>query len=527
MPFREEMPMRPNRTLLSVVATLTLFTAEASAQNVVAWFAPSASKVMRDAAPSEQPREWSLAAARNEVEACQLVLATDQLVRSVAVSVSPLEGPDGKGRLEPELYKVEYVPVKKEKVPYPDPLPPLTGAFDLRPHETQPVWILVRVPKDARPGEYRGIVKVRAGSQTQEFPLTVKVWDFALPDAPTCVTAFGYGPKELIADWHGVKPDSPESSALFRKYYEFHLAHRISPYTIPVDLMSDEAAAYLDDPRMTSYMMPYDAESDAKLKALVDRLKQGGHFAKGYFYVVDEPVSRESFDRLVAVAERLRRIEPRYRLVAPFWSNPSFGDRLATGDVLAGKVNVWCPHLLYVDSQPGFRAFLNDRRKAGDSIWWYVCNNPRDPHNNLHIDMNAMSHRTLLWQQKREGIDGLLYWDTTYWDRKFIRDPWQEMDTIGTGFYGDGALLYPGRKVGVDGPVSSLRFEVLRDSLEDFDYFALADRLLGPAVTKGYVVKIARTPTDYERDPAKLETIRRELGAAIEKAARSPSTLLP
>ena len=27
------------------------------------------------------------------------------------------------------------------------------------------------------------------------------------------------------------------------------------------------------------------------------------------------------------------------------------------------------------------------------------------------------------------------------------------MDTIGAGFYGDGSLLYPGRRVGIDGPV--------------------------------------------------------------------------
>jgi hypothetical protein len=95
--------MRPNRTLLSVVATLALFTAEASAQNFVAWFAPSESRVMRDAAPSQGHRERSLAAARNEVEACQLVLASDQLVQSVAVSVSPLDGPDGRPSPAPRI----------------------------------------------------------------------------------------------------------------------------------------------------------------------------------------------------------------------------------------------------------------------------------------------------------------------------------------------------------------------------------------------------------------------------------------
>jgi hypothetical protein len=53
------------------------------------------------------------------------------------------------------------------------------------------------------------------------------------------------------------------------------------------------------------------------------------------------------------------------------------------------------------------------------------------------------------------------------------------MDTIGTGFYGDGSLLYPGKKVGIDGPVSSLRLEVLRDGLEAFDYLAGRPRTRG------------------------------------------------
>jgi hypothetical protein len=83
---------------------------------------------------------------------------------------------------------------------------------------------------------------------------------------------------------------------------------------------------------------------------------------------------------------------------------------------------------------------------------------------------------------------------------------------------GDGMLLYPGNKVGIDGPVGSLRLEVLRDGLEDFDYLALADQRLGPDASRPFIARIARTLTDYERDPLKLEAVRRALGAALEKA---------
>ena len=91
---------------------------------------------------------------------------------------------------------------------------------------------------------------------------------------------------------------------------------------------------------------------------------------------------------------------------------------------MLGRVNIWCPHLDYLESEPGFRKFLQSRKNAGESIWWYVCNNPREPYNNLQIDMNAMAHRTLLWQQKREGMQGLLYWDVNYWHPTLVPDPW-------------------------------------------------------------------------------------------------------
>jgi len=505
-----------NAFLFPMVTVLVMHGAGTSDAGVSAWFVPSALKVMRDAKPDGAALAWNLAAAKNEVESCQLVLVSDRSIHGVTVTVSRAEAVGGKGSLQPTLFKVEYVPILKERIPYPDPLPPLTGSFDLQPKQAQPVWISVRVPKDAAPGMYRGTVKVETGAWKKEFPLSIKVWGFALPDGPSCATAFGIG-YDHIAERHAVKTDSPEARALNRKYYEFLLDHRISPYDIPVDLMSKEAIAYLEDPRMTSYRIPYLAK-DEELKKLVERLIEGGWFAKGYFYEIDEPVKKETYDAFAAVNERLRKIEPRYRIVAPFYSNPDFDSKLRSRDLMLGRVNIWCPHLLYVESEPNFRKFLKGRMSAGESIWWYVCNNPRKPRNNLHIDMSAMATRTLLWQQKREGMQGLLYWDVNYWDKKFVADPWQNMDTLGTGYYGDGSLLYPGKKVGIDGPVGSIRLEVLRDGLEDFDYLTLADRKLGPEATRKFVARIARSLTDYEESPARLEKVRRELGDALEKA---------
>ena len=120
----------------------------------------------------------------------------------------------------------------------------------------------------------------------------------------------------------------------------------------------------------------------------------------------------------------------------------------------------------------------------GDRLWWYVCCGPGEPYNNFFVTMPALSHRVLFWQQKREKIEGLLYWETAWWNPANVKDPWTDMATvkeINRNLRGDGSLFYPGKQVGVDGPVSSQRLEMVRDGLEDFDYLTLANAFLGQA----------------------------------------------
>lgn len=483
-----------------------------------AWFAPSAVKVLRDARPAQGARRCELAAARNEGEACQLVLLADRLQVGVQVTVTDLRRAGG-GSLWPELRQVAYVPVTEQEVPYPDPLPPLRP-LRLHAGQAQPVWVSVRVPAEAAPGLYEGSLLVKAAGARLELPLAVRVWDFALPATPTCTTAFGISDGH-VARCHGVTAGSAEAKALYAAYYEMLLDHKVSPYSLPVEVTSPEAGRYLDDPRMTSYLIPY-SEDDAELRQRIAALQVGGRFAKGYFYPLDEPVTKEAYDRLLAMAARLRRLEPRYRLVTPFFRNPDWDGKLTAYDLLTGVDTIWCPNEHFLDLHAKTRPILAARKQAGEDIWWYVCCGPGAPYNNFFVDMPALAHRTLFWNQKREGVEGLLYWSTTWWNPDAgARDPWTDMATvkdINPHIYGDGSLLYPGKKVGVDGPVSSQRLEVIRDGLEDFDYLTLADQRLGPGAGAAWAAKIGRSLTDWERDPAVLERVRRELGDALEQA---------
>ena len=502
---------------------ITSSSAYTSTSGLTMWVEPATKKVLRDALPSNvEPPSANLCAARNEWESFQICLRSDRVVRNIRVQAFDFKSKSGFIPASCVWFGlVSYVPILNPPVPYPDPLPPF-HPFDLKENETQPIWVTVKVPERVPAGEYSGSIKVIAG-KSYTIPVTLKVWNFTLPKTPRCTTAFGIT-IESIARVHGTSGDASKTRKLHKKYYEMLLDHKISAYTIPVDLMSPEAKSYLEDPRMTSYMIPY-LQDDAKLKSLVGYLIENNWFKKGYFYPLDEPVNKDAYDQLAKICERLRSIEPRYRLVAPFFRGPDFAEGKTIWDYAIGQVNIWCPNEHYFDLEKQTRQMMRARKNAGEDVWWYVCCGPGEPYCNFFVQQEAIKHRMLFWHQKREGVEGLLYWSTTYWmPWAGCDDPWKSMMTvknINPNIFGDGSLLYPGTAVGIDGPVSSQRLEVIRDGIEDFDYLCLADDIVGPGTANQYILQVARSLTDYESNPNSLEMIRRKLGQAIEAAVRS------
>jgi hypothetical protein len=64
--------------------------------------------------------------------------------------------------------------------------------FDLPARETHGFWVDVHVPSNTPPGDYRGIYHGTArGGESKDISVSLKVWNFALPQTPTLVTAFG------------------------------------------------------------------------------------------------------------------------------------------------------------------------------------------------------------------------------------------------------------------------------------------------------------------------------------------------
>ena len=142
-----------------------------------------------------------------------------------------------------------------------------------------------------------------------------------------------------------------------------------------------------------------------------------------------------------------------------------------------------------------------------------MCCGPQGDYNNNFIRQQAIRHRILFWQEKMENVTGFLYWNSIYCDKG---NPWETSktwDSYESG--GDGVVMYPGRYMGYDEPVGTLRLKNLCDGIEDYTYLTMAEEAFGRDCIDEKIARITATLTDYTLDDALLQQVRNEIGDAL------------
>ena len=89
-------------------------------------------------------------------------------------------------------------------------------------------WLRLHVPKNAKPGAWRGSLRLLGGGIAAEVPVVLTVYGFSLPDRMTCATAFGFSPGEVFR-YQNLKTEADKRLVL-EKYWANFAAHHISPY---------------------------------------------------------------------------------------------------------------------------------------------------------------------------------------------------------------------------------------------------------------------------------------------------------
>ncbi len=560
------------------------------------WWCEATRKVpRRRALPGAQGPAARLAAARHDYEAVQIVIQPSLALRGLQAAPGPLVGPGG-AVIPAENIRVWRVyyhwvdhPTDATGVRdwWPDALPPLRKdkPLEIPAGVNQPLWVLVYVPKDARPGEYHGSITLSAEGWSQVVPLVLHVWDFALPERNHLQTAFGFDPG-FVFRYHGARTEADQRK-LLDLYFQSFAEHRISPYDpVPLDhfqvrfitegaepraqidfsrfdqAMADALARYhfntfrlpiqgmgggtfhaRHEPRIGPFgenTPQYQALFASQVQQLQQHLRDKGWLEMAYVYWFDEPDPKD-YGFVRAGMERLKRCAPGIR-------------RMLTEqpvEPLFGAVDIWCPVSFNYD-----HAAAEKRRPLGEQFWWYVCCGPKAPYCTLFIDHPATELRVWHWQTWQRKIAGTLIWAANYWTSSAAypdkpQNPYDDPMSYVSGYgtpagtraywgNGDGRFVYPPEAAAVPGlsgdrpviepPVSSIRWEMLREGVEDYEFlWLLRQRLearrkdLAPEEVKRIESllevppEITRDMTAFTTDPAPIYARRAAIAEAIER----------
>ncbi|MBI2299348.1 MAG: DUF4091 domain-containing protein [Armatimonadetes bacterium] len=517
-------------------------------------------------------REGVLSAARRERESLGvLVLGLGD--GELRADVSDLKGAGGS------------ILANEIKVRWADTVRAGTGAWPDPLLEAQPfkapaggvpyLWLTVHVPANARPGEYRGRLTARTATARAELPITLRVRDYALPDTPSLPTSFWmfrhtirnfYGMETVpddfyrqfldlalearlapvdAAEWH----DQPFVRMLrdaqgelqvdwpaWDPYLEYCFARGMSAFNVADDHwfgsyfssfpVKDTATSVIRTVTLDRHTQEYADTVTRFFRVAREHFQAKGWAERAYLQGYDEPPADKP--------ELLAEIKRFYELARQGW--PGLRTLITAPPQshlgLHGSIGVWCP------LTPGYDdVAANARRAAGEEVWWYVCCGPTAPWSNFYLDQPAPSHRLLLWQTWQRKAQGLLYWGLNHWpgfdgrtmdplppDKRWPRVPWND-----GGRNGDGYFIYPGP----DGPLSSLRLEILRDGMEDYDALTLlaqqvkrvgerAPQALLERARRALEVmpRVYRTMVDQPADAGAMVERRREVDGLIETLAK-------
>ncbi len=446
--------------------------------------------------------------AKNATEGCQFSILSKQGGRK-NMKIEVIDNTDAGFTVE--LLREHYVSC--EGALWPDPVVYDDGCFDLTEWKNVTYRINISTSLDTKPGMHKlKVVLYESGELYGEYMLWVKVWNFNINPKKYLDTSFGINEGLLFA-----RHKTENQEKVYKNYYDSLLDYHICGHYLPYDILDPRADEYMNDPRVTTFHVPYYGVSDEKIVQYYNKLKTNSAWLdKAMFYIIDTPNKKADYDRLEKVYTRLEKLFPNHKQVVPYYTDPVDMEGVRAVDMLRKYNVVWCPKInLYKDDW--LKYYMQERDKKGERTWWYCCWEPPLPYANLFIDMEGFYHRVLLWQQYLYGVKGFLYWSTTHW---IDGNPWDVTTSVpylSHYCFGDGSLFYNGDKVGIDGPVGSIRLELLRSAIEDYHMLELAQDVFGKEYVETQIKKVTTSIREYNDDHRSLARVRVEIGDKLSE----------
>ncbi|MCF0234654.1 MAG: DUF4091 domain-containing protein [Thermoguttaceae bacterium] len=543
----------------------------ADSPNVRLWPADVHSKIFADSQPSDAG-PIVMKAARNEYESAQIgVLAdADAVVKFSATDLTNDADPSkiipaaavrlrvvDTVRVTKNTTDAENIVVRKAPFDCPDILRD-ADEISLTSGAARAIWVTVFVPENATSGAYSGEIIVGEGEGAARIPAKLEIFNFTLPSERHLFATNWFNPVNF-ATYDDVPLWSEEYWALLEKYmvnmaehrqnviqvrwapdgsfvkasrsadgewsidfsnlerfltlaekcgvadrFEFSHVGGVNRENHTIDV--DSARVY-DEKIGEIVWLPFTEWVEPVLGALEKYLVETNRVDRAMIHVADEPFQPD-MPAWRKVSEEIHRIAPRIKRIDAIESI-FFTDAL----------EIWVPKLSHYDR---WRDAYRSQLRSDDELWFYICCHPfGEKYPNRFMDLPGSRIRAIHWLNYAENLTGYLHWGYNYWQGDAFGPPSESWAP------GDSHVVYPGT-------LDSIRWELERESLEDFEYFTLLDNLTREALataettplwadakarSRELVKRAVAGPADVTLDAKVFEETRLELAREIERAA--------
>ena len=480
----------------------------------------------------------SISAAGNEYESFQIIIfPKDNDLIGVSFEISDLINAKAGTKIPQENITwrvVGYVPTQRPYYPvkfvglWPDPLIPVKS-YDIKASTTQPFWLTVYVPSQTLAGDYTGTVTIKGQDFTpRSLSVHLHVYGFSLPKKSHLKTAFDFYGHLTKVQYPVLENESEKAwasrlDALNEQFITAMLKFRMNPILNIDPTMPSELE------RVYRYLLlglnnfsvgkkggtfdnnwPKDDFAIENLTPLYHEygevLKLNGLLSDTYIYTWDEgEIGNPLIPKLTSMIHRAYPGLKNMVCYHGFWDparDPHWGK----------DIDIWTFNIDDFNEKN-----MLTLQKMGMEVWMYVSGPSGNESPNLALDFDSIDYRIIPWLCWKYNIRGFLYWCVNWWPNV---DPFKDAKNSKWDQNGNGLLFYPGP----DGPIVSLRAEIFRDGMEDYEYMHILSEKLRILEQKNFTIdpSILSSPTRFTKDGNILKSRRNEIAARIEEIDLTP-----
>lgn len=208
---------------------------------------------------------------------------------------------------------------------------------------------------------------------------------------------------------------------------------------------------------------PYNDRWFDYITAMQDYLDSLGYLDRAYHYFANEPQNQADYDAVAWYSRYSHQAAPNLKLMVSEEPKPEIYNQ--TG----AHIDIWLPVLNNYDPDVSHERALTH----GEETWIYFLHGTRPPYfNPITLDHPGIESKFTGWFLWQYRVRGIAYYSLNNWSS----NPWS--DPMSYGENGNAFMLYPPSEsnqnitYGANNHrfVPSIRFELMRDSLEDYEY---------------------------------------------------------